>query len=579
MVGRRIDDVLGPSVGAPFSASVRRVHATGEAEQLEYPLDVGGARRWFFADVKRVGTPETGMTVVMLARDITSQRERDEALRRSEERYRLAATATNDILWDHDIVAGTITWSSSTKKVLGYDEVMTSDVWWHERIHPDDARRVLAELNAAFAGGASSWSGTYRFRRSDGTYGEFIDRALIVRDAGGVVRRAVGSLIDVTQLNRLQAQLLRSDRLAALGVLAAGIGHEINNPLTYVSGNIAIALEALAAQAADAEVVAALREAHDGAVRIAEIVKTLKMFSRADDTKLGPVDVHAVLERAIRMADNEIRHRARLVRSFERLPHVHASESQLAQVFLNLLINAAQAIEEGAKDSNELRVTTGLDAQGRVFISFTDTGCGITPEDLPRVFDPFFTTKANGSGTGLGLSICQGIVQKLHGWLEVTSELRKGTTFTVRLAANGAGGAEPQPASIERAAATSRPRVLVIDDEPAVGRTITRMLRDDAEVVSVRSAREGLARLGVEEFNFVLCDVMMPEMTGIDFHETICRERPELLSRLYFMTGGAFTAKAEHFLSSLGVNRIDKPVDPTQLRALVRAACAADDAH
>jgi PAS domain S-box-containing protein len=557
MVGKTIDEVLGPAVGAPFTAMVHRVYATGVVEHLEYPIDLDSGRRWFFADIKRVGTGD-GMTVVFFARDITERKVTEEALARSEERYRLAAQATNDLLWDWDIAAGTVTWNIALTTMLGYTERDNAPDWWRERLHPDERDRVVRRLDATLGSRRRSWSDRYRFRRADGSYGEFIDRGLITRDAAGHAVRVVGSMTDVTQITRMQAQLLQADRLAAIGTLAAGVGHEINNPLTYVLGNLELALDMTGD---DDELTQTLQEAREGALRIAEIVKSLKTFTRSDDGELRPVEVDRVLDAAIKMADQQIRPRARLVRSFERVPQVHASEGQLAQVALNLLINAAQAIPEGNADGNEIHVTLRMADRGRVAIAIRDTGVGIAPQDVPRLFDPFFTTKdvGGGGGTGLGLSICHDIVQKLGGDITVTSCVGEGTTFTVLLPA---------------VAVTSEglPRVLVIDDEVQICRYVSRIFRSGADVVALTSAREGLARLmSPERFDLVLCDVMMPDMTGIDLYEELRAKNPSLLRRVYFMTGGAFTPRAQAFLDTIGAARIDKPLDRKHLMSLLAA--------
>ncbi|MBA2544886.1 MAG: PAS domain-containing protein, partial [Deltaproteobacteria bacterium] len=391
MIGKTIDEVLGSEAGAPFTAMVHRVFATGEIEHLEYPLDIDGCRRWFFADIKRVGTPPT---VVFFARDITERRATEERLARSEERYRLAAQATNDVLWDWDLATDEMTWNSAIQSLLGYDQETTSATWRNDRLHPDDRAQALSSLGVALAGDASAWSARYRFRRADGSYGSFLDRGFITRDGTGRPMRMVGSMTDVTQVDRLQAQLLHADRMAALGTLAAGVGHEINNPLSFVIGNLDVVLATLGS---DHELQEPLCEARDGARHIAEIVKSLRMFTRADDSEVGAVNVHDVLDAAVKMADHEIRRRARLVRDYgSSLPSVRANDAQLGQVFLNILINAAQAIGESDPDRNEIRLSTAVDARHRVTVTIRDTGCGIPPEQLARVFDPFFTTKPVG---------------------------------------------------------------------------------------------------------------------------------------------------------------------------------------
>jgi signal transduction histidine kinase len=178
----------------------------------------------------------------------------------------------------------------------------------------------------------------------------------------------------------------------------------------------------------------AVQETLTGSHRVSEIVRDLKTFSRGDEERRGPVDVHAVLDLCASMARSEIRHRARLVREYGSLPPVQANETRLGQVFLNLIVNAAQAIPEGSdvKD-HEIRVTTWRDETGWAVIAVKDTGSGISPENLGRLFSPFFTTKPAGVGTGLGLSICHGIITGMGGRITVESELGRGTVFRVFL--------------------------------------------------------------------------------------------------------------------------------------------------
>jgi two-component system, NtrC family, sensor kinase len=245
-------------------------------------------------------------------------------------------------------------------------------------------------------------------------------------------------------------RLAHLDRLAALGTLAAGIAHEINNPLTYVIANLQLIdeelpglVQAVATTPTSADVSARfrelgakLRDAVDGAERIRGIVNDVKMFSRGGYDHRTHVDVHNVLDSSLKVVMSEIRQRARLIREYHPTPLVFASPGQLGQVFLNLLLNAAHAIGDSQPEDNTIRVVTRTTAKGEVLVEVSDTGSGIEPEVQHRIFDPFFSTKPVGLGTGLGLSICHGIVRSLGGTITVESQVGSGATFRVTIPAS-----------------------------------------------------------------------------------------------------------------------------------------------
>ena len=293
-------------------------------------------------------------------------------------------------------------------------------------------------------------------RRKDGTTFPVEVGARRV-DIGG--ERVILSMIrDLSERSELQANLLQADRMAAVGTLAAGVAHEINNPLAYAIANLDVlarrlpgtiervrasaldvspeeapALEKIAAELVDAaEMLAVAREGVD---RVRSIVRDLKTFSRADDVALGPVDLHEVLDSSIGIALNEIRHRALLSREYGAVPLVEINESRLGQVFLNLLVNAAQAIPEGRAEAHTIRVRTSTDERGRAMVEVTDDGVGIPKHLLGKVFEPFMTTKPVGEGTGLGLFVSRSIVKAAGGEITVESELGKGTRVRLSLPA------------------------------------------------------------------------------------------------------------------------------------------------
>ncbi|MFL5355519.1 ATP-binding protein [Archangium sp.] len=241
------------------------------------------------------------------------------------------------------------------------------------------------------------------------------------------------------QLRQAQDQLLVSDRLATLGRLAAGVGHEINNPLAYILSNLRYVQEELdrtegsPSSTEREELLSAVIEAYEGAERVRLIAQDLKVLSRQDDATYGPVELLAVVRSAAKMAAHEIQPRARFVADCEDVPPVRGNGARLGQVLLNLLINAAHAIEPGQVEQNEIRVLARQSGPSRVTLEVRDTGCGIPSENLERIFEPFFTTKPVGVGTGLGLPVCRNIIEALSGELTVESQPGRGSTFRITL--------------------------------------------------------------------------------------------------------------------------------------------------
>ncbi|MBN1609505.1 MAG: PAS domain S-box protein [Polyangiaceae bacterium] len=401
----------------------------------------------------------------------------------------------------------------------------------------------------------------------------------------------------------LRANLAQSDRLASMGMLCAGVAHEINNPLSYVLYNLQSLAEEMpnlaaltrrwhaelsARAGADgvAEVLgddqhifdpavfddalARLREALSGTQRIKGIARSLGTFARVERVEVTPVNFQDCIEHAVTMAFNEVKYRARLVKDFSQVPAVLASGGKLAQVFLNLFINAAHAIDEGHAENNEVRVRTWSEGES-VFAEVSDTGKGIAPEHQSRIFEPFFTTKGVGVGSGLGLSICQGIIAEFGGEISFTSEVGKGTTFLIRLPRMP----QDRETSHEetKAEAPSQPlvrgRILVVDDEAGVRATIVRMLKDGHEVVAVASAEEARALLDKDRrFDVIFCDLMMPEMSGMDLHAWLAGQDTKLAEQMVFVTGGAFTPGASRYLDAVGNVRVEKPFDTAGFRRM-----------
>jgi signal transduction histidine kinase len=398
------------------------------------------------------------------------------------------------------------------------------------------------------------------------------------------VERELREKVLRVEQTRMREQLVISERMASAGTLAAGVAHEINNPLAVAIANLEFVTEQLSEHARGARdteptrrvatLLEPMRDTREALERIRDIVRDVKLFSRPEQETTGPIDVQRVVDSASRMAWNEIRHRALLVKDYRPTPLALANESRLGQVLLNLIVNAAQAMPEGHADRHELRVATRTGSDGRVVIEVADTGAGIPRHHLDRIFDPFFTTKAVGVGTGLGLSICQRIVTQLGGTIEVESELGKGSLFRVRLPAAQEDKAGPRPGSVPPVP-SQRARVLVVDDEAALGRVLARSLEDDHDVEAVTTGKEVFSRvLAGERFDVILSDLMMPEMTGMELYEQLSIVAPDQARRMIFLTGGAFTASARAFYDKVPNPKAEKPLQQKDLLALIARTLA-----
>jgi PAS domain S-box-containing protein len=464
-------------------------------------------------------------------------------------------------------------------RILGYEpEVVIPATSITELVHPHD-RAAFAELERNVS--RSSLLGPrppveFRVVTRLGSF-VWVEGSAIVIEFENVA--AVLTFVrDISERKRVQAKLIHTDRMATVATLAATVAHELNNPLAYVLLNLALLEREISSlhvpPDARERLTGRLTTLQEGAERMAGIVRDMRAFCRPGAPVLTSVDVRTVLETSIHMAMTELDNRARIIRDFSVVPHVMADGAQLGQVFLNLLLNAAQALPEGRGTENEVRVTVGADAE-RVWIEISDTGRGIAAEVRDRIFDPFFTTKPVGIGSGLGLPICQTIVSSMNGEITVESELGRGSRFRVYLPV-----APPEPErklgarlEVEPSRRGPRARVLLVDDEPLIVTALGKVLEREHDVVAVTSGEQALDFLVRDQaFDVILCDVSMPGMGGIEFYRALERTRSELSSRIIFMSGATTMPFVADFLAGVKNAHIDKPVDLVLLRSLIRKA-------
>ncbi len=477
--------------------------------------------------------------------------------------------------WEWSLETNVITSSDEQRRIFGVPDgvEMTMDLF-SQRVHPDDRERVFADMDDAIEVRRPFYI-NHRIVLTDGTVRWLHCRGVVVQGGDGRAIAVVGSTQDVTDQRMLEAKLLLSDRLASIGTMASGISHEINNPLAYIATNLELVereLSSIRATPELARVREALEAARHGSDRVREIVRGLKTFARPEEERFATLSLPRVLDFAARIVSVDLEARARLVRDYVDVGQVFANEARLTQVFVNLLVNAAHAIERGTLEENEIRIRIRPASGRRVTVEISDTGSGIAKANLERIFDPFFTTKPTGLGTGLGLAICKGIVAELQGELTVESEVGVGSTFRVTLPLRSEATLEdPRPEPIPTSKTTlRRSRLLIVDDEQRYAKSLEMLLASDYDVGIAINGKVALERFSQgERFDVILCDLMMPQMTGMDLHAALEDVAPDQTARMVFLTGGATNERARAFLARAEIRHLVKPLELPVLEAVI----------
>lgn len=369
---------------------------------------------------------------------------------------------------------------------------------------------------------------------------------------------------DETNQTEVDQRLRIAERMASVGTLAAGVAHEINNPLTYMM----IHIELLAEQFRDhrdTDVESGVESLRDGAERIRQIVDRMRQISRIDHQRRVPVSVTEAIRSAVAITDHQRKHIADLSLEIDEEAFVLGDPTELGQVFINLISNALDALRtrEDAQRNISIRVRN---SGSTVTCEIEDNGSGISPAHLTHIFDPFFTTRAPGQGTGIGLSIVRGILVDLGGDITVSSEPGK-TIFSIvlpRIEALEDVDSDPQEIVLNL-----RSKVVVIDDEPLIRKAVERIL-DMHDVLTFADAPSGLEYLLREDPpELILCDLMMPGFSGMELFELLAKQGSELISKIVFTTGGTFTLESEVFVQREDVRVLYKPLLADDLRRLV----------
>jgi len=472
--------------------------------------------------------------------DITDLKLSEQALRQSEERFKFVARAVSEVVWDWDVTAGTFWWNDGFRTSFGFAAgEMEASVDSHtRRVHPDERSRVVESIERAIQGTTEAWSADYRVQRKDGTYAFVRDRGYILRDATGKAFRMVGGISDLTEEKEREAQYLRAQRMESIGSLAGGIAHDLNNVLAPIM----MSIELLKLDAGhDARSNRILDTILSSCRRGADLVRQVLTFARGLDGELGIIALRSLIAELTGIARETFPPNITIVTDVaDDLWPITGDPTQLHQVLLNLAVNARDAMPEGGTLSiSAINIMIDEEITGdsqqtklgpHVRLAVTDTGTGMTPEVRARIFELHFTTKEVGKGTGIGLATVQTVVRNHGGFLNVKSQVGRGSTFSVYLPADPALQAAKPVSAIGSAPPRGRDElVMVVDDEMSI-RDITRQTLEafGYRVITASNGADAVALYAgrAAEVAVVLTDMMMPIMDGAALIQVLMRINP-----------------------------------------------------
>ncbi len=503
------------------------------------------------------------------------------ALRESEDRFRFVARATNDAVWDWDLVSQALWWNEGIGTLFGYTpEQVGPDVEWRfETIHPDDRERVRRDITAAVERGAESWSAEYRYRRADGSYAHVYDRGYVLHDGDGRPTRMIGAMMDITQRRDLEEELRQSQKMEAVGRLAGGVAHDFNNLLTIITGRSHLLLGKLKGDDPARRSVEVIQKTAD---RAAALTRQLLAFSRKQVLQKKVLDINATVGDVSTMLRRLIGEDVDLLLTLgPGAGRVNADRAQLEQALMNLAVNARDAMPRGGTlglETDHVRLGAAppdrpdaLPPGPYVVIRVMDTGVGMDAATQARIFEPFFTTKEPGKGTGLGLSMVHGIVRQHGGVIHVRSVVGGGTTFEIYLpqveAVAETGGDETRVTQ----PATGHETILLVEDEDDVRALAREVL--ERQGYTVVEASDGALALQVYEkerarIDLILTDVVMPRMSGREMVDRVRATRPDM--RVLYMSGYTGDAIVRHGVVDASLLLLGKPFTPVALVTKVR---------
>jgi PAS domain S-box-containing protein len=538
---------------------------------------------WLELDIVPIADEHGQMThFAAIERDVTERKATQAAMALNEERFRVVAQATADVVWDLNLTDGSVWWNDGIRTLFGYDlsQLPSGRDFWIANIHDADRARVTAGMSAAIDGAGMNWQDEYRFLRADRSIAVVVDRGFVIRAQDGHPVRMVGSIVDVTEQRQLEEKLRQSQRMDAIGQLTGGIAHDFNNLLTIILGNGEMLAEALA----DNEALRSLAElTTEAAESAAELTSRLLAFARQQPLDPKPTDINRLLSNMEKLLRRSIGEHIdmRLVCD-SALWDATVDAPQLESAILNLCINGRDVMpDSGILTIETTNMTRGADddaesarefaAGDYVMIAVTDNGTGMAPDVVAQVFEPFFTTKDVGKGSGLGLSMVFGFVKQSRGHIKIYSELGHGTTVKLYLPRAKSERCDADLAGPPSTPSGGTETVLLVEDNDRVRTHVRAQLEGlGYRVVAVR---DGPAALDVlrqnAEIDLLFTDIVMPRgMNGRQVADAAQALRP--LLRVLFTSGYPESAIFHHGRLDPGIHLLQKPYRRHDLALKVR---------